>query len=255
MLTAGMVAGAYQLSPPKYQTAALVLMLPSRSEVGRGGNPFLQLSGLEQPAGILAAVFSSTTSQAEVLRVSPTAEYEVALDATVRGPVITVSVTDDSPDAAQKTLDYLLDRIPQELARLQQQVNARGGAVLSSMPLTVDREPKAETRGTIRLMVLALVAGLVGTGVASVAADGLVERRKPRGARRSMRDAASHERPSAAEVSYPAASWHAEEERSPAGRAVLDLEKSPALADQPDGARKTTESVPATAWSWGGPES
>ena len=178
VLTGAMVAGAYVASPPKYNASALVLMLPAKGDVGNGGNPFLMLDGLEQPAGIVAAYFSSEPSRDEVKRVSPDAEYEVGIDDSTRGPVLAVDVTDTSPQAALQTLDFLLQRIPEELSSLQQQVDARGSAVVTSMPLSVDTQSTTDARGTIRAMIAALVVGLVGTVVASFTLDGILLRRR-----------------------------------------------------------------------------
>ena len=180
LLTAGLVFGAYKASPPEYNARALVLLLPPRADVGKGGNPFLLLSGLEQPAGILAAYFSSAPARSDVEAISPTAEYEVGIDDSTRGPVIAIDVTDESPADTVKVLGYLLEQIPAELARLQQEVDTRGDAVVGSMSLTVDRSAEPDIRGTIRLMIAALVVGVVGTGFAAVALDGFLLRRKQR---------------------------------------------------------------------------
>lgn len=177
LLTAALVFGAYKATPPEYNARALVLLLPPKADVGKGGNPFLLLSGLEQPAGILAAYFSSAPARAEVEALSPKAEYEVGIDDSTRGPVIAIDVTDQSPTSALTTLDFLLKRIPEELADLQQQVDTRGDAIVGSMTLSVDEKAEADIRGTVRLMIAALVAGLVATGFAAVAIDGFIQRR------------------------------------------------------------------------------
>lgn len=180
LLTAGLVFGAYTVSPPEYNARALVLLLPSRTDVGPGGNPFLQLSGLEQPASILAAYFSSATAREDVKAQSPTASYEVALDSLTRGPVLAVDVTAESSEDAMLVLDYLLQRMPEELTRLQEDVEARRNAFVGSMVLTIDREPERVLSGTIRLMIAALVVGVVSTGFAAVALDGYLLRRNRR---------------------------------------------------------------------------
>ncbi len=180
LLTAGMVFGASAASPPKYDARALVLLLPSKADVGRGGNPLLQLSGLEQPASILAAYFSSAPARDDVAQLSSTAEYEVAIDSSTRGPVLSVDVSDETAEDTMKVLAYLLDRIPEELTRLQEDVDARRNAFVGSMVLTMDREPEVSLSGTIRLMIAALAVGLVGTGFGAVALDGFLRRRRRR---------------------------------------------------------------------------
>lgn len=180
LLTAGLVYGAYVSNPPEYQARGLVLLLPSEAAVGKGGNPFLLLSGLEQPAGIVVAYFSSATAQAEVKAVSPTAAYQVAIDDSTRGPVISVDVTADSAQETLVTLNHIVAQIPVELTSLQRQVDAPTNAVIGSMALTVDKKAAVARAGTLRALIAALVVGLVGTGVAGVSFDSLAQRRRMR---------------------------------------------------------------------------
>ena len=178
LLTAGLVFGAYKASPPEYNARALVLVIPSKAGLGKGGNPLLQLTGLEQPASIVSAYFASAPALAEVAQLSPTAEFEVALDASTRGPVIAVDVTDKTAADTLKVLDYLLTRIPTELQRLQQEADARNGTFVGTMLLVADREAKLDIHGTLRITIAALVVGLVGTGISAFAIDGLMQRRR-----------------------------------------------------------------------------
>ena len=178
LLTCGLVYGAYAASPPEYHARGLVLLLPSEAAVGKGGNPFLLLSGLEQPAGILVAYFSSAPAQAQVRATSPTAQYQVAIEDSTRGPVISVDVVSKSPEETLSTLNSLVGQIPTELARLQQQVSAPANAVIGSMTLTVDQETQTDRAGTLRLMIAALVVGVVATALAAFAVDALVLRRR-----------------------------------------------------------------------------
>ena len=160
LLTAGLVFGAYKASPPEYNARALVLVIPSKASLGKGGNPLLQLSGLEQPASIVSAYFASAPALAEVAQLSPTAEFEVALDASTRGPVIAVDVTDKTAADTLRVRDYLLTRIPTELQRLQQEADARNGTFVDTLLLVADREAKPDIHGTLRITIAALVVGL-----------------------------------------------------------------------------------------------
>ncbi len=179
-LTAGLVQAAVAVSPPEYHARALVLVLPSESAVGEGGNPFLALSGLEQPGSIVVAYFASSTAQAEVAEVSSSAEFAVDLDASTRGPVIALDVTDTSPAAAMATLDFLLQRVPAELERLQEQVGAPAASIITSMPIAVDTAPEVNTSGTLRMAIAAAGAGIVATVLLAFALDGVLLRRRAR---------------------------------------------------------------------------
>jgi hypothetical protein len=180
ILTAGLAYGAYAITPPQYAARGLVLLLPSDSSVGKGGNPFLALGGLDQPAGIVVAYFTSSTAQDAIAKEAPNAEFEVAIDDSTRGPVIAVSVTDKTPDETIRALQYITDQIPIELERLQQQVDAPADAIITSMPLVIDERAKKDNGATIRMVIAAAVVGVVITGVVAFALDGLLMRRLAR---------------------------------------------------------------------------
>lgn len=178
--TAGLTVGAYVTTPPEYNARALVLLLPSEVAVGEGGNPFLTLGGLEQPAGILVAYFSSAPAREDVKQQSPTAQYVVGIDDSTRGPVIAIDVTDTSAEKTLDTLTFIADRIPVELAALQEQVDTPADAVITSIPLTVDEKAERGMGATIRMMIAALVVGITATCITAFALDGLLRRRQLR---------------------------------------------------------------------------
>ncbi|MDL5352374.1 hypothetical protein [Microbacterium sp. zg-YB36] len=180
VLTAGLTWAASEISPPEYNARGLVLLLPGENAVLDGGNPFLALSGLEQPAGIVVAYFASSAAQMEVAAVSESAQFEVFLDDSTRGPVIAVDVTDVSAEATLQTLEFLTDRVPKELERLQEQVGAPADSMITSMPLAIDDRAEADTAGTTRLIIAALAVGAVATVAGALSLDGLLLRRKAR---------------------------------------------------------------------------
>jgi hypothetical protein len=187
LLTAGLAYGAYSVTPPDYTARGLVLLLPSEASVGNGGNPFLSLSGLEQPASIVAAYFSSTTARDDISKQAPNAEFEVAIDDSTRGPVLAVAVTDKTPSETLATLNYITDQIPLQLRQLQQEVNAPTEAMITSMPLVIDDSVEANRAGTIRMVIAAAVLGLVITGIATFTLDGMLLSRRGRRGRRGNR--------------------------------------------------------------------
>ncbi|WP_375386203.1 hypothetical protein [uncultured Microbacterium sp.] len=187
LATAGLVYGAYVVSPPQYTARALILLLPSQTAVGAGGNPFLELSGLEQPAGIVVAYFGSASARDEVKQQSETAKFTVGIDDSTRGPVIAIDVTDASDQTTLSVLDYVADRIPQELERLQSDVATPSNAMIGSMTLTIDSQAKKDNSATIRSVIAAGVLGIVLTGIVAFSLDGLLRRR-------TIRRSASDER-------------------------------------------------------------
>ena len=186
LLTLGMAFGTRTSSPPTYEAHGLVLILPSKSAVAKGGNPLLVLDGLQQPAGILVAHYASVPAGQEVADISPTAKFTVLLDDATRGPVIAVDVVDNSPASAMAVLNHLIADIPKQLVTLQQQVQAVPNTFIRSMPLTVDTAATQNRSATIRLMIVVYLLGLVGTIFATVGLDSYLNNR-----RRSRRAAES----------------------------------------------------------------
>jgi hypothetical protein len=133
------------------------------------------------------AYFSGATAQAEVKANAPTAQYQVSINSTTRGPIIEVNVTDKSAKGALSALDYLTAQIPVELQHLQQQVDAPADAVITSMPLTIDAKAKADYSGTIRMIITAVVVGLLVTGLVAFGLDGLLLHRRARQQARAER--------------------------------------------------------------------
>lgn len=187
LVTIGLALGAYQITPPNYTASGLILLLPSKTVVGPGGNPFLALSDLDQPAGILVAYFSGSSAQAQVKTQAPTAKYQVLINASARGPIIEVDVTDKTAAGTLSALDYISGQIPTVLDRLQTQVATPADAIITSLPLTIDTKAKADYSGTIRMVITAVLVGLLLTGLVAFALDGLLASRKAR--RQARRDA------------------------------------------------------------------
>lgn len=173
MATAALVWGAAAVEPPVYTARALVLLVPSEQAVGKGGNPFLALGGLDLPARVVVAYYESDGAKAEFTSDSPDAEYVVAIEESTRGPVIAVDVTDATPRRALETLDRLTSSIPEELRRLQAEVDAPQNAIVSTLVLAKDERAEVDTSGTVRMLIAAAGAGLVVTVVGAVATDGL----------------------------------------------------------------------------------
>ncbi|SDR72002.1 hypothetical protein [Agrococcus carbonis] len=180
LLTAGLAYGAVAATPPEFKSRALVLLLPSADAVEEIGNPLLALSGLEQPASLVVAQIMSNPEREAVERRSATADYFVALDSSVRGPVILVEVNDVTAAQSLATLEYLKGRISDELARLQAEVDAPDDSIIRSMELTTDVTATEDLSTTIRNAIAAVAVGLAATGFLAFGVDGLITRRSAR---------------------------------------------------------------------------
>ena len=179
-VTVGLTYGAMRVSPPEYNARALILLLPGSNAVAEGGNPFLALSGLEQPGSIVVAYFASAAAKDEVASLSGSAQFDIALDSSTRGPVIAVEVTDTSTESTMSVLGFLMERVPAELARLQSELNAPSESIITSMPIVVDTKPELDASGTTRLGIAAAAVGLAATALSAFALDGFILRRRAR---------------------------------------------------------------------------
>jgi hypothetical protein len=178
LVATGMLGyAAYAVSPPEYKARGLVVLLPSASTVGLGGNPFLGLGNLELPAQVLVAYYSSASAQEDAAKVAPQAKIAVSMEDSTRGPVIAIDVQAPTAKAALDSLDYVSDSIPGTLDRLQREVGAPRSTDVRSLPLTLDGSAVPDRKSATRLAILAGLLGLSGTAFLAFAIDGLLMRR------------------------------------------------------------------------------
>lgn len=177
MLTAGLVALVPKVAPPEYTARGLVLLLPPQS-AKQIGNPFLELGGLDLPARVLVAYYSSNSMRDQITAFSPDADTTVSIEESTRSPVIAIDVVDSSPEMALKTLRFVADSIPDNLAQLQAGVQAPENARVRSMPLTMDERAEVDLGNLIRAAVAAAVLGLAVAASVALGLDGLLRRRR-----------------------------------------------------------------------------
>ncbi|MCP2264898.1 hypothetical protein ACFQHV_10465 [Promicromonospora thailandica] len=182
LATAALGWGATTMEPPVYTARALVLLVPSEQAVGVGGNPFLALGGLDLPARVVVAYYESDVAKARFTGGSADTEYVVAIEESTRGPVIAVDVTDATPGRALETLNLITSSVPDELRRLQEEVDAPPDTIVSTLVLAKDEQAETDMSGTVRMLIAAVGVGLVVTVVGAVAIDG-VQRSRARGRR------------------------------------------------------------------------
>jgi hypothetical protein len=184
-----------QAVPPSYEARASVLLLPPGYDANDGSNPFLALGGLELPASVLTEYLDGDAARAVIAQEAPDATYTVEVDASTRGPVLTILVEDPTAAGALHSLDTVLASVPQALDDLQNQLNVPAGASIGSMPLAVDAEATVVTKATMRAFVAAVGVCLLATVFGTVGVDVALRRW---GARRARR--ARHSTPTAADA-------------------------------------------------------
>lgn len=175
-LSMGLGLGVAFLTSPDYKARGLVMLYPVASQE-TGMNPFLNLGGLELPAGVLTAYFSGDAAQQQIAAESPDAKVTVSIEDSTRGPIIAIDVVDSTAASTMKTLSFVADQIPAELASLQTQVGAGRDVAVRSMPLTIDNRAQVDYSRYVRTIIFAVLLGLVVSALLIFAIDGLLTRR------------------------------------------------------------------------------
>lgn len=190
VVTAGLTAVVSSSVPPIYQMQASVVLVPGKSVIVEGGNPFLYLSGLVQARDVLVRTLGSTEVQAPIASRYPGATVAVQADATTSGPMVVISAEAQRPQAARGALHAMLTALPTQLVRLQDEVGAPTTARIKPLTLTVDNEATAVTKGRTRAVLAVVAVGIVATVLLTGLADGLLLARSLR--RRPTPDDGEH---------------------------------------------------------------
>jgi hypothetical protein len=202
LLAAAAAAYVWTQLPPTYQRSASQLLIPAEAtlpeiEIRVEGdedevqtvapNPFLYLGGLNTAADVLVSAVRGAPSVAEALERYDGAELEVARDPMSSGPMLLVTVTAPTDEAAATLIRIMLDETTRVLDELQTTQHVPDTSRVLISPIAVDSE---STLGNRERMTMAGAAG-VGIAVLSIllaaAVDGLVQRRRGRVASHSRR--------------------------------------------------------------------
>lgn len=171
LIAASVAVGAWFAIPPDYNRSATQLLLPGQNSIPEGGNPYLFLGGLAPAADVLVRALGSENVINEVVDENPGIDVEISRDTTTAGPIILITVTATSDDAAEGVLDILIDRTTQVLAEFQEAENIPEPNRITVIPVTVDEESEEQPRSRV---IAAAGAGLIGT-VLTLLVAGLVD--------------------------------------------------------------------------------
>ncbi len=182
--TAMLGLAAYQVSPPSFTSSAEVLLLPPSSAVPAGGNPYLQLGGLDVAGDVLSKAMSDDASAAALKEAGAAGAYTAQLDGTAAAPMVLVTAEASSAAGSQKTLGLVLARIPTVLNSIQDLAAAPQTARITTIVLTQTQQPVKNIKSVIRAVGVAVAGGLAVTLLLTAVVDAvLVRPRRPRGAK------------------------------------------------------------------------
>lgn len=251
--------GTAVITPSQYTARGLVMLLPSALTTGQKGNPLLNLGGLELPARVLIAYYSSEPAQSDLEKFAPKAEVQVTMEESTRGPIIAVDVKDVTPDGAMRVLNHVTDSIPENLARIQTEVGTSKQAAIGSMPLVLDDEAKPDISQVVRLVLASVVATLALVFFVLFSVDGVILRRTNAEADRgedpipdldqsAIESAMTHTQTQAEDADAASDAIAPEWDRPMSADRTLSLDASSASDGQPTG------EAPATDPSTGAPD-
>ncbi|NMM31888.1 MAG: hypothetical protein HHJ10_12840, partial [Cellulomonas sp.] len=178
LATAALSVGAMRLVPVDYVAQSSVLLLPSSSTVGTGGNPYLALGGLQGAADVLARAMTDDTISTHIAPQGSKVKYTVTRDTTTNGPMLIIMATDVTSDGALSTLNATLAQAPNVLRQLQSSVGAPSNTLIGLGTITQDTIAQPEIKSQLRAVILAGVVGLALTVFGTNLLDALVIRRK-----------------------------------------------------------------------------
>ncbi|HET6209818.1 MAG TPA: hypothetical protein VFD94_05525 [Jatrophihabitans sp.] len=179
LLLCGMAAIAV---PVKYQAKAQILLLPPKTSVGTGGNPYLALGGLQAASDVLARAMSDGKTFQLLRSQGVTGTYTVARDLTTSGPILLVVADDSSPAGALNTLSGILAQAAPRLSQLQDDLNVPANTRLTSNVFTQDSVAGIQRKSQIRAVLVGFAGGVFLTIMLVSAADSVLSRRRRRAA-------------------------------------------------------------------------
>jgi capsular polysaccharide biosynthesis protein len=170
LVTAALGVAALHLVSPKYQSKAVVLLLPPKDATAH--NPYLNLSSL---TGLSDVLDQAVTAELQDLGLTFTIASEQTATA---GPLIRITGEAATPAQAQRTARYVISLVPTTLRRLQSSAGVEANAFITSVVLNpVNRTVAVRTKQT-RALIVAVAAGLLLTVFVVVATDDLLNRRQ-----------------------------------------------------------------------------
>lgn len=163
---------------PTYEATGTTLVFPpsetrSTDELLTRGNPYLNLSGVNQARDVMVRSLTSKSVGDEFgERFGPDTSYEVVPDYTNSAPIILFTVESTDPETSIAALAMLMDKVPLGLKEIQAGLDLPAAQQVSSQVLTADERPttlhKAQLRSSILAAAVCTGLGLLLIGLIDV---------------------------------------------------------------------------------------
>jgi hypothetical protein len=177
------------LVPAKYTAKAYVLLAPppaSPAAVKAGQpNPYQYLGGMQWLADVLSRAMTSGDELLQLRRAGLNGTYAVQRDLTTDSPIVIITTSARTSTAALNDLSLVSTAVQPQLTSLQSSVAPQYR--VTARTLATATMATASHKSQTRALLVALVAGIVGTFVVISATDAMLLRRRGSGHRRVFR--------------------------------------------------------------------
>jgi len=173
-LVAALAALTYVHVAPTYQANASVVLLPPKSTVVVGGNPYLYLGGLSQALDVLTRSIDGDTTREGILGNRQDLDYTVEPDRTTAGPILLVQASGPTVSETLDVLNAVLAVVPVNLRQLQDDLRVATASQITSMTLTVDQKPTIVGKKRLRAVIGVAAIGAGGAVLLIGALDGIL---------------------------------------------------------------------------------
>ena len=185
LATAGLAVGAFVQVGASYEIRASALLLPPSvsvvaPETRELVNPFLRLDGIAPALSVLVTKLMAEDFRDSMLEDAPSSDYTVAEDPLSQAPIVVVTASSKDADEASQVLDRVSGELPTVLDDLQDGAGITRSARITLVPLVRDNRPERVMGGLLRIEILLLGAGLVGTLLLAGLWDAIVRSRADR---------------------------------------------------------------------------
>lgn len=182
----------YGAVPVSYKATGSVVLLPTAESVGKGGNPYLFLTGLGQAMDVLSRRVSAPDVMKRLTAGQPSSTYTAEPDVTSGSSILVVTVTSGSTADAQATMSSVLADVPSELKAMQDELKVPPASRISSMQVAEPTAPVVNSKPRLQATAAAGIAGLLLVVLLTALLDGLLLRRSLRVGRRKASKLQEH---------------------------------------------------------------
>lgn len=176
--TLGLAAAVSMVVPAQYDAKAMLVLLPPRTSVPVGKNPYLNLGSMQPVSGVLSNALMGEQDSQAVERMSATATYTVTPDPSTGGSVVIIEVKDRSAATAERVMGFLATEARTKLKALQEVTDTPANGYITAGTVTQDAKATVSHKSQLRAVLLATVLGIVLSMLAVAFIDGRADRRR-----------------------------------------------------------------------------